>query len=89
MSRVLQEEQHSLVEQRVFQRTRGETEGGAAWGVVWLVRCPCILNAGPTRISLEATKQVGYDHTCISEILLGQKSDSCSEGSSADSREGS
>lgn len=31
MSRVLQEEQHSLDEQRVFQRTTGETEGGAAW----------------------------------------------------------
>lgn len=31
MSRVLQEEQHSLDEQRVFQRTTGETEGEAAW----------------------------------------------------------
>lgn len=86
---VLQEEQHSLDEQRVFQRTTGETEEGAAWGVVWLVRCSCILDAGPTWILLEAAQQVGYDHTCISELSLGQRSDSCSEGSSVDGREGS
>lgn len=86
---VLQEEQHSLDEQRVFQRTTGETEEGAAWDVVWLVRYPCILDSGPTWILLKATQQVGYDHTCISELSLGRRSDSCSEGSSVDSREGS
>lgn len=58
-----------------------------AKGVAGQEGCPCLLSAGHTRLSLVETKQVGDDHTSISEIPLGRGCDSCFEGSRADSME--